>query len=358
MKHIFSNILENQAFDSIIDELYRIATEERLIDIKRDEHLLLFNYNQECYSSKKWNPYTKSCRGLIANLITKRFYLPLPKFQNYMEDGNTELPNGDFNIYNKFDGSLIHAFYDEYNNCWRCVTRGSFYSDQAIAAHRYLSSNGIYNLLDKNVSYLFEYCSPTNLIVVKYDVEQLILLAAYNNITFESINIADIQIPLNKADPLKDLTFNDLLHRKEVKNLEIEGWVLHWPSTDFRLKLKTDEYIRVHKLKSNITPLGVWEYLMAEMNVDAIRKDLPDEFVKEFDSIVENLETQRDKIVKEVETIYPKIHNLSRKEMAEYISCYGKSIQSCYWSYLKNKDMARKFALKIIRPTGNLLQQA
>ena len=45
------------------------------------------------------------------------------------------------------------------------------------------------------------------------------------------------------------------------------------------------KYCRIHRLISNCTPLSIWDCMRAKNDLDGIRKELPEEFHKDFDAI-------------------------------------------------------------------------
>ena len=92
--------------------------------------LFIYNYSQEAQFARRWNEATINCRGLIADKDQNIIAKPLPKFFNLdeIEGLNLKIPNEDFEVYNKMDGSLIILCF--YNNQPIIATRGSFTSSQ------------------------------------------------------------------------------------------------------------------------------------------------------------------------------------------------------------------------------------
>jgi RNA ligase len=115
--------------------------------------LSIWNYSRECQYSQAWDDITLNMRGTIldseGNIVASSF----PKFFNYEELNPEQIPNQDFDIYEKMDGSLGILF--NYENEWIIATRGSFTSPQAIKAKELLEKYPL-DRLDKNNTYLFE----------------------------------------------------------------------------------------------------------------------------------------------------------------------------------------------------------
>jgi RNA ligase len=79
-------------------------------------------------------------------------------------------------------------------------------------------------------------------------------------------------------------SFSELVeHARGLPKTE-EGFVIRFVD-GLRLKLKGDEYKRIHALISRCTPLAMWEAMQAGDDMQAIRRDLPEEFWDDFDAI-------------------------------------------------------------------------
>jgi RNA ligase len=106
--------------------------EDGLLMVKKHKTypLYIYNYTRFVQYEGLWDDVTINFRGTIldesSNLVAKSF----PKFKNFEEHSADELPNEDFNIYEKMDGSLGIVYF--YDNKWNMATRGSFNSEQAI----------------------------------------------------------------------------------------------------------------------------------------------------------------------------------------------------------------------------------
>jgi RNA ligase len=47
-----------------------------------------------------------------------------------------------------------------------------------------------------------------------------------------------------------------------------------------RMKIKGEEYLRLHKIMTNVSTTGVWELLSSGGDINKFLKDVPDEFYK------------------------------------------------------------------------------
>lgn len=141
----------------------------------------------------------RECRGLIFCKKTERIVRrPLTKFFNISEREETQIHQLNFNaphrVYTKLDGSMIVPFeVDHGSGQIRWGTKMGL-SEVALKAEIFVAKNPRYQAFAKwciahDISPIFEYTAPTNRIVVKYDQENLTLLAARHMITGEYLDI-------------------------------------------------------------------------------------------------------------------------------------------------------------------------
>ena len=93
-----------------------------------------------------------------------------------------------------------------------------------------------------------------------------------------------------------------------------EGYVLRFIDGT-RLKIKGGEYRRIHALISGCTPLAIWETINAGDDLDAIRRDLPEEFWTDFDDIRRLLSDRIATLERTVAELAASVAHLSDKEV-------------------------------------------
>lgn len=298
MKHI----LHKYDFDTILVELFK-RVDLGLVEMKMQGDLALFNYSKDCQFSKSWDDFTLSARGLILDLSAQKIVaLPFPKFFNYSERAES-LPDESFEVFNKYDGSLGICYF--HNGKWSIATRGSFDSDQAKWATDFLQNHINEFTLSPRYTYLFEIIYPSNKIVIDYKGwSGLVFLGSYLNETFEEANFDRIytfcfdtidESPIKCAEVLHYPSIDRMLEVCKTMTHNKEGFVVRF-ANGHRIKIKGDAYCRIHKLISNITPIGVWESLKNGDNEELILKDLPEEFHKDWNSMKRLLQKQRSDI--------------------------------------------------------------
>ena len=232
------------------------------IDIKQhpSERLYIYNYTKKCQFEKMWNDTTEKCRGLIANGDGDIVARPFPKFYNYEEyEDPSVIPDLPFDVYEKLDGSLGILYWID--NTPYIATRGSFTSDQAIHATELLHSKlkHAWSKLDKRKTYLFEIIYPEDLHVITYkDVDNIFLLAVIDTDTGAE------ETPYNYKGIFSVAEHYGCWDWREIRNLingdNREGFVVRF-SNGFRIKLKYQEYMRLHFLKAGFTENKIFEYI-------------------------------------------------------------------------------------------------
>ena len=245
--------------------------------------LTIWNYSQTTQYECKWDEVTMMCRGLVTDEMGNIVARPFKKFFN-MEEGK-HTPTSEFDVYEKMDGSLIIIFW--YDGGWVVASRGSFTSEQALAAERIF-----FDELDHNfsigITYLFEFTAPWNRIVVDYGEKPNLTLLGV--IRTESCDEASWDVLKGIADGANcDVVkkydgINDYSTLKGMIGNNAEGFVIRFSNGD-RMKIKGEEYLRLHKIMTEVSTKSVWEVLSNGDDMEELLKDVPDEFyskIKEY----------------------------------------------------------------------------
>jgi RNA ligase len=267
--------------------------------------LIIWNYSPKTQYERLWDDLTLMCRGLVTddkgNIIARSFN----KFFNLEEEKN--IPNEPYEIYEKLDGSLIILFW--YNNELIVSSKGSFVSDHAVQAKRIINNYDLSNL-DVSKTYCFELVAPWNRIVCSYPKEDLFLLAKFDSLGNEySIDHYQNFTLVKKYNHL------NIYQIKETISEDREGVVLKFQSGK-RIKIKGDEYKRLHKLVTGLSEKSILELLKNDQSLESILDKVPDEFYQwakntedKFVSKFKEIENECNKVYKEFDT---------RKEAAFY----------------------------------------
>lgn len=279
--------------------------------------LTIWNYSPKVQYERLWDDITMQCRGLVTNSKGDIIARPFKKFFNYDEHSPEDIPNEDYVVYEKLDGSLGILF--NYNDEWILATRGSFTSPQSIKGKEILNKHDI-SAWRKDNTYLFEIIYPENRIVVDYgNEEKLVVIGAIHTETGD-------EIPYNSLLWTQDSGFEvvttyktwgegfDLL--KEEISKDKEGYVIRFKN-GFRMKIKGDEYKRLHRILTNISNRDIWEYLKEGKPLDEILDKVPDEFYDWVRKTQDDLILQFTEIKVKVEQEFKEL--VDKKEFAEKI---------------------------------------
>lgn len=259
-----------------------MATIEQLINdgyISTQRHptqpLTIYNYTAKAQYDRVWNEHTLQCRGLIKHDDGTVVARPFPKFFNYEEVDPSEIPNEPFDVFAKHDGSLGILYWNDDTPC--IATRGSFTSPQAQRATEILHEkyHHLIENLSKDKTFLFEIIYPENRIVVDYDGwVGLILLAVIDTETGceeQDIGCYGFRVA-EKFDGIQDVASLTTVERENF-----EGYVVRFQS-GYRLKVKLEEYKRLHRIVTGVSNKTVWEYLRDGRPFDELVERVPDEF--------------------------------------------------------------------------------
>ena len=332
--------------------------------IKEQTHptapLLILNYTEKAQFDRLWDDVTLQCRGLIHNMETGEVVArPFRKFFNVGEyQGEMGHLETGVTVWPKLDGSLGILYHD--GDGWAIATRGSFTSDQALHATEVLRTRyTAFEPID-GLTYLFEIIYPENRIVVDYGAtDDLFLLTTIDTETGLSVGVAGTGWPGPTIRPHPYESLTAALTAPQTENTE--GFVLHWPATDLRLKFKFDEYVRLHRLVTGMSARHVWEFLALGPEgrplLDLLG-NVPDEFYDWVTTTAQSLRLQHrtlcdraritfDQIVRELPA------GFDRKAFAEravrnpdrallFLLLDGKDIGPSVWKLLR-PDHARPF---------------
>ena len=327
--------------------------------------LTIWNYTEKVQYEGLWDEVTLQCRGLITEDTTGTILVrPFNKFFNYEEVvGKGMIPTkGDYvYIQEKMDGSLGILF--NYKDEWIMATRGSFTSEQAIKGLEIVKSKYFLGSWAKEYAYLVEIIYPENRIVVDYGEEKVTFLSVVLNESWKWKPTDDTELHwttakmILHANGVKDnlvkteqhFNFSDELYKslKEKNETNKEGFVLRFQPGNFRMKIKFEEYVRLHKVMTNLSTTAVWEVLSNGGNMDDLLKDVPDEFYFKINEYEKSLIAQFNKLEEEYQNHFDSIRRLGNRKlfaqtaiMFQYPSILfgmldGKDISPIIWKIIK-----------------------
>jgi len=323
--------------------------------------LTIWNYSEKVQYESLWDEITLMCRGLVTNSKGDIVARPFKKFFNIEENKYT--PSSEFDVFDKMDGSLGILFF--YGGESVFATRGSFTSEQSIKGFEMLQKYD-YDKLHKDYTYLFEIIYDDNRIVVRYDFEDLILLGMINTETGYEVDLYSNETDVRFKNLITNLGFKVVkkydgiydysLLKGMIKDDE-EGFVVRFSNGD-RIKVKGEEYLRLHKIMTNISTTTVWEILSSGGNIEDLLKDVPDEFYDKIKTYTSSLNYQWYQYFNQLGKSYDyfrygkygdKEVEPTKKEFAEFIKDKHPIVKAIMFAMWDGKDY-NKIIWKALKP--------
>ena len=283
-----------------------------------DRKYVKFKYTAQAIYSSCWNHVTLHARGHVFNVSTGECVLrPWDKFFNYSElvlSDNSFTPIyhasaeegmffpqnnksktlqgelGHFIATDKLDGSLCIAGLVDGKPM--VTSSGAIHSEHSEWSRKWLEGHDILGKLEPGLTYMFETIADIFLHPIRYNYEGCTLLGIIDNATGNEMRfeyVERITQKWNIATPQR-LDVTSLEDAQEfVSKLPAnkEGIVITFEN-GFKVKMKGEEFLKVHKLFHGLTP----GFLMENFDIDtmtfpeSIMSVIPEEFtdLKKFAS--------------------------------------------------------------------------
>lgn len=322
--------------------------------------LAILNYTEKAQYEQNWNSVTLACRGLIYDTESLQVVArPFPKFFNWDDGTQPYPPSGSCIRMDKMDGSL-GIMYWQPEGAYAIATRGSFTSDQANHASQFLweyqGNPDNHFEVKPDRTYLYEIIYPENRIVVNYgSQDKLVLLDVIDNETgaadleeFDNFNWPDKVSKTLLANGFSDTLASDIPKGSE-------GFVLYWPYKDYRVKIKSAEYLELHRMIFNLSERSVWSALGSGKSVENILDGLPDEY---HDWVKEVTITLNKQCLNKVRSVYTEFNRVehtieqtwNRKEWA--LKFKDSPNKSLLFMLLDRKSIVESI-WESLKPAGN-----
>lgn len=304
--------------------------------IKENDDLVIFNYSM--YSSDFSLALTKEARGLILEknswkVIRMAFY----KFFNLGEPNAANIDWSSATATSKEDGIIVSLYY--YNNKWNVASNSCInaaeaktenictkYSNFLEMFNEAAENSGLdYSRLDPRNTYTFELVSPYNRIVVKYAETKIFHILTRDNITLEE---KEDNIGIEKPRFYAFNNKNDYLQLVKSLGNNNEGIVIKDVYNN-RVKLKTEEYIRLHYMSGEMT-------LSLENAVYIIWNHEQNEYLQYFPEakeVLDDIEKQLNEAEEKIKNIVKDVNSrkwVNSKEVYDYYCQHDKQYVDLY----------------------------
>jgi RNA ligase len=310
--------------------------------------LTIWNYTEKVQYNGLWDEITLSCRGLVTDNLGNIVARPFKKFFNLEEGKHTPTP--DFEVFEKMDGSMGIMF--KYSGETIFATRRLFISEQSKWMSDFATTYNYQDIIVDGFTYLFEIIYENNRIVVDYgNQERLVLLGIINTETGEELPYNDIYS--DGWDIVQ--RYNGIKDYSNLKNLvedNHEGFVIRFSNGD-RMKIKGEEYIRLHRIMTNLSTTSIWDVLSNGGNMENLLINVPDEFYNKIKEYEDELKFMFNSLSNDYMIHFRDIQNLmekvggDRKNFAHAAKQY--QYPSLLFGLLDGKDVS-PIIWKIIKP--------
>jgi RNA ligase len=339
--------------DNMVEEGWLISQNHPTLD------LTIYNYSQKTQYESNWNKHTLMCRGLVLNSKGDIVARPFPKFFNYEEVAGKVPTRESYEIFEKMDGSLGIFFWyaDEKTETLQPVfaSRGSFTSEQAVKGWEMLQKLPYHDLAYGH-THMFEIIYPENRIVVDYGAqEKLVLLGVMHTSGGTEIPHKNLEEHLGDSFELVKAyhSENGWEHLKSLNEPNKEGFVIRFNS-GFRMKIKFEDYVRLHRIITQVSNIDIWERLMKDEPLDDILEKVPDEFfdwVRQWEKALKFGYVMQEKEARKwFDRLNEEIVFAERKEQAIWILGFvPQEYQSIMFSMLDGRDYSQAI-WKMLRP--------
>lgn len=314
-----------------------------------DKKIFNYTYSRLTEQENHWNEITLRTRGLILDSNGRIIFNCPRKFFNFQQNNfandTYKRLKDDFKIYEKLDGSAIWVVNDsEYG--FIVSSKSSFTSEHAswakeIIEQKFKEKDLIFK---EGICYCFELIHPENRIVVDYGEEKTLKLWGLKTQSGETIELEDDIVDTSYFETPKFLGTNkdktaidDYINHKNVEGVVLKG------IGDDRIKIKSQTYLELHRIKTECTPNRILELLMSGKRVSDY--DFPDEFLKEVQSYEDIYLKKYQQIYNQIESAEKILHNLSDKEIG--LAEIDGFLKSGIFNLRRNKDVSKLIWRKV-----------
>lgn len=349
--------------------------------------LAILNYTNECMFQNFWPEEVQHCRGLVVqtsefgrdvvpeSTIVAR---PFHKFFGLNHTGQPEyaeenLPRVTQIATEKVDGWMGVQWNLQYagQNVYGVASRGSFDSPGAQFASTKIQKLVRYGAVDEfpaGYTPVYEIIFKAGKIVIDYPFEGLVLLGLVNIETGEELPYPELEeiwqkIHRYSADGRPWIRLVNL-YDPLADTKDKEGFVATYPrpgTWPIKVKVKFEEYKRLHKLITGVTPQQIWESVHDPMAIWT-KNQVPDHFrawaIKWRDELYQSFQKNLAIIMDQVQSvglhmIDTGIDRNNRKALMEVLTRVCHEDASIAMSLLNGKIYEAHQAIwKKVRPVG------
>jgi RNA ligase len=307
-----------------------------------------------CAERKLLAALRRECRGIVFDKEGNILRRPYHKFFNLNERDETQFSQVDLSkphsILEKLDGSMIVPYRVNGRIVW-----GTKMGDTEVASpvHQFVADNPQYVEFFEaceihNLSPIFEWMSRKQRIVIDHPVDRLVLTAIRNintgqYLSYDEMKVyADVNgIEVVNEFPVEGKSIEEICDYVRVQP-DTEGVVIRFDDGHM-LKLKTDDYVRIHKAKDAILKERNVVDLIINEKLDDVMAMLPEEDHIELEKYQTRLLAAMNKTVTDLDTLVHKMQMTfaTNKEYAlsSVKKTHGRFAQRCVFQFLERREL-------------------
>jgi len=292
---------------------------------------MVYVYNYDHSRTPLYDPIGNECRGLILNDKAQVVSFSFPRFYH---PKNPNLPPFEWKgarLETKLDGTLVVIY--SYGGTFFIQTRANALADDFIRPHAVTFVEEIMKVLHRRDStdpfkdfcpqccYAFEFTSPLNRIVTRYDEADLTLLAIFDKTDLselprEFVEDYNQKLGFNRPEMFFVDGYDQALELVNAIDKLDEGFVAI-DVNNHRLKLKSPVYRNIFRLYHHKTqPVYYIKLVLAELD-DEVAAEFPG--VNRFIIFVKQT---IDRVVAELEVAWEKYQNCEQADFARAVKDY------------------------------------
>lgn len=290
---------------------------------------------------EEWTPLLEQCRGLIIDDEGKIVSRPFPRMHEVR--GAEDLPPGEFDAYEKLDGSMGVQYWD--GDQPQIATRGRFEGRQITQANQMLAEYQDYPF-DRNNTYVWEIIYPENRLVVDYgDQRSITLLGVIETETGRELPLPDqSEVPFPVIKRYEGFESAEQLRAAEEGNAE--GYVVRMKDTGQRIKVKFESYDWLDSERRGMLPQRVWSRFRDGMTAQDIVGSVPGAVQGHISEIASDMQRQYTEAEGMIRASVSdrSIQLTNRQQEIRSMMRNGRPYERLLWNSLRPERPARRIA--------------
>ena len=281
--------------------------------------LTLSCYTKKAFYAHDWDDVLIHARGHVYDAEDNIVSCPFEKIFNINEVPESSMESilkraidEDYSVYEKLNGHLCILF--NHDGKWINTTKGSW-DHEFIPLDREILDESIVPSIEhyevsklwgaaKNFTFLFEIIADYDKHLMfddymeRYGKNTAVLIGAIHNETGQSLNHDELITIALATGTVTPAIYNHLKITEIdswFSHIDTEGYVIHFLESDYRVKVKTDWYLKHHYIASLITNGKIKKLFLEYVDDEVVYEKIPEEFHGNYKAILDDYQKHIDK---------------------------------------------------------------